>query len=124
MALFSRNKETTTPDASAPVKKGATSRTLPTDRNLSAVLKHPHITEKAVAQGERQVYTFIVDARSTKRTIAQAVKAQYNVTPVKVNVVNKAAKKVYQRAKGRTITENGMKKAYVYLKKGDSISLV
>ena len=123
MALFSRNKkdETEAPAAAA-TKPAATA--LPTDRNLSSVIIKPRITEKGVGQSERNVYTFVVRKDATKYDIADAVKALYNVTPVKVNTVTKAPRKQFSRAKGRTVSEKGFKKAYVYLKPGDSISLV
>jgi large subunit ribosomal protein L23 len=123
MALFSRNKKTdesaTTTAPKAPVKTS-----LPTDRDLASVIVKPRITEKAVGQSEKNVYTFIVRRDATKYDVRAAIKALYNVTPVKVNIVNKSPRQYKSRSKGRTITEKGMKKAYVYLNDGDSISLV
>lgn len=125
MALFSRNKKDETAKDAAPAKRAAApSRALPIDRNLAVVLKAPRITEKSVGQGERNVYTFVVDRRATKFQVRDAIKAQFNVTPVKINIVNKSPRQYHSRSKGRTFTESGMKKAYVYLKKGESISLV
>jgi len=125
MALFSRNKDTAEEkgaekQAVAPVANQA----LPTDRDLASVLIQPRITEKAVGMGERNVYTFIVRRDATKYDVRDAVKALFNVTPVKVNIVNKTPRQYMSRMKGRRLTEKGMKKAYVYLKDGDSISLV
>lgn len=66
----------------------------------------PRITEKAGILGEAQrIYTFEVPRSATKTQIAFAVKKNYKVTPVKVNVVNLAK----------------VKKAMVVLKKGDKI---
>lgn len=123
MALFSRTKkadEGATPAA----KQVAVSKALPTDSNLSSVIVKPRITEKSVRLGEQNVYTFEVRRTATKRDVAAAIKALYNVTPVNVNIVNKTPRQFMSRAKGRRLTEKGMKKAYVYLKKGDTISLV
>ncbi len=119
MALFSRNKK-----EEEMVKTKATpavDTTLPTDKDLSAVIVKPRITEKAVGMGDKNVYTFIVRRDATKFTVADAVKALFKVTPVKVNIVNKSPRQYMSRSKGRTIAEKGMKKAYVYLKKGDVI---
>jgi large subunit ribosomal protein L23 len=126
MALFSRNKknekkETTAEKAVAP--KGV-NKALPTDINLSSVLVNPRITEKAVRQNENNVYTFVVRRDATKYTVADAVKALFKVTPVKVNIVNKAPRQFMSGGKGRVVSEKGMKKAYVYLKKGDRIDIV
>lgn len=123
MALFSRNKSTEkSPDtaSSTVVKK----QPLTTDRDIASVIVKPRITEKAVRQSESNVFTFVVRRDATKRDVATAVEALYNVTPVKVNIVNKTPRQFMSRTKGRRLTEKGMKKAYVYLKDGDTISLV
>lgn len=127
MALFSRNKETkeTKKDAGsteATAKKTARA-SLPTDRDLSAVIVKPHITEKAVKQGEQNVYTFIVHKDATKYDVRDAVTELFKVTPVKVNIVNKAPRTYMSRSRGRRVSQKGQKKAYVYLKQGDSIEL-
>ena len=129
MALFSRKEEKeesneTKSEEKAVVKKVTPDMSLSTDRNLSSILIKPRITEKAVGQSEKNVYTFVVKRDATKHDVRDAVKALYNVTPVKVNIVNKQPRKYMARSKGRVISEKGMKKAYVYLKDGDSINLV
>ena len=126
MALFSRTKKTTTSEEVAKPKTatGVVSKALPTDSDLSSVIIEPRVTEKAVRQNDKQVYTFIVRRDATKYTVADAVRALFKVTPVKVNIVNKTARQFMSRSKGRTLHEKGMKKAYVYLKKGDRIDLV
>jgi large subunit ribosomal protein L23 len=132
MALFSRNKDLPAQAgkkteekgvATKEAKKPAVSKTLPTDRDLSSVIIKPRITEKAVGQGEKNVYTFIVRRDATKYDVRDAVKELFNVTPVKVNIVNKSHRQFMSRSKGRKITEKGMKKAYVYLKQGEHIDL-
>ncbi len=127
MALFSRKKETKTEEKSSEKKevvKNTVDNALPTDYDLSGVLIAPHVTEKTVGMGERNVYTFIVRPNATKYLVREAIKSLYSVTPVKVNIVNKAPRQYMSRQKGRRLTEKGMKKAYVYLKDGDSINLV
>jgi large subunit ribosomal protein L23 len=135
MALFSRNKtkkpvsseaekSATATDATSTGKTVLPQMAAPTDRNLASVLIKPRITEKAVSASEKNVYTFMVRKDATKYDVRDAVKAIYNVTPVKINIVNKQPKKRMQRSRGRVISEKGMKKAYVYLKDGDSINLV
>lgn len=121
MALFSRNK-TTTVEASAPLVVN-TSKALVTDYNLAAVLVKPLITEKAVMQNDNNVYTFIVARSATKFSISDAIEALYKVTPVRVNIVNKLPRTQLSRSRGRAVSQAGYKKAYVYLKKGDSITI-
>lgn len=125
MALFSRkqtaeNKEATTAVATTQV----VSKAMPIDRNLSDVISGLRITEKAVNQGEQNVYTFNVRRDATKFQVRDAVKALYNVTPVKVNIVNKKPAHRLSGSKNRMVKVSGAKKAYVYLKKGDTINLV
>jgi len=123
MALFSRSK-TTDESATGAESTQVVKHALPTDRDLASVIVKPRITEKAVQMSEANVYTFVVRKDATKRDVKEAIIALYNVTPVKVNIVNKSPRQYMSRSKGRRLTEKGLKKAYVYLKKGDSISLV
>lgn len=127
MALFSRTKEKKTEEKGSEAVVVATpgvSNSLPTDYDLAGVIVRPHVTEKAVGMGERNVYTFIVRPEATKFLVRDAIKSLFNVTPVKINIVNKTPRQYKSKTKGRRLTEKGVKKAYVYLKDGDSINLV
>ncbi len=87
------------------------------------VLLAPRVTEKAALSADKNnVYVFEVMKTATKRSIAISVKETYKVTPVKVSVVNVKPRAVFVR--GKRGFKNGMKKAYVYLKKGDKIELI
>lgn len=121
MALFKNKKAEETKAVAA---TAATKTAQATDRDLSGVLLSPYISEKSVHASERNVYTFKVHMDATKYDVRDAVKAVFGVTPVKVNIVKKAPRQYLSRTKGRTITEPGVKKAYVYLKAGDTINLV
>lgn len=125
MALFSRTKKTTPEEvvATPKVTKIVISNALPTDKDISATIIKPRLTEKAVRQNDQNVYTFIVRRDATKFTVADAVKSLFKVTPVKVNIVNKSPRQFMSKGKGRKLYEKGMKKAYVYLKKGDRIDM-
>ena len=125
MALFSRTKKTTPEEVvvKAKVTKPVIGNALPTDKDISAVIIKPRLTEKAVRQNDQNVYTFIVRRDATKFTVADAVKSLFKVTPVKVNIVNKSPRQFMSKGKGRKLYEKGMKKAYVYLKKGDRIGM-
>ncbi len=93
-----------------------------TERILSTI-KNPKITEKSGIKAESQnVYTFEVLKGSTKNQIAKAIKEIYKVTPVKVNIVNLPAKKVFTR--GKSGSKKSVKKALVFLKKGDKIAFI
>lgn len=118
MALFGKKEETTAKKATDAPKA------LATDHNLDGILKNARLTEKTVMMGDKNVYSFVVHKDATKHQVRDAVKAFYNVTPVKVNIVNKKPAKRLQGSRGKMVHEKGMKKAYVYLKKGDTITLV
>lgn len=126
MALFSRKKEEakTEADKAPAAKQAAPSQALATDRDLASVIVRPRITEKAVGMSEQNVYTFVVKRDATKFQVRDAVKALYSVTPVKVNIVNKKPAKRMVGSRNREKHVAGMKKAYVYLKKGDTINVV
>jgi large subunit ribosomal protein L23 len=89
---------------------------------LSSIIKRPRITEKASAKAEGNVYVFDVATDVNKKNIAAAVKALYNVTPVKVAIVKVPSKAVFVR--GKQGVKQGGKKAYIYLKKGETIEFV
>jgi len=122
MALFGKKKETKKSAAKAPVID--VSKALPTDYDLASVIVRPAITEKAVGMSEQNVYTFVVKRSASKFQIRDAVKALYNAKPVKINTVNKEPAKRMVGSRNRVKHVAGKKKAYVYLKKGDTINIV
>lgn len=88
------------------------------------LLSRPRVTEKAtfVAGAKSPVYTFEVSPKATKVAISQEIVTKYKVKPVKVNIVNLPAKRVFVR--GRRGQTAAVKKAFVFLKPGDKIDLV
>ena len=94
------------------------------DGRLSNVLKAPWFSEKALIGTERGVYVFQVPGDATKPEIAAAIEKFFNVTPVKVRIANLPAKSVSLRSRRGTGTRARRHKAYVYLKKGDTLNLV
>jgi len=88
------------------------------------VLKGQRITEKAAYATEQGMYVFEVAQDATKRDVVAVIKSVYNVTPRKVNIVVKQPRAFVARFRGRRGTKSGMKKAYVFLKKGDKIDLL
>ncbi|MEX2369045.1 MAG: 50S ribosomal protein L23 [Candidatus Paceibacterota bacterium] len=137
MALFSSKKKKDN-ETTAPVAKKATEEKAVTpapvltrsgkpaqrvDNSLHHVLIEPHITEKATYLTDDGVYTFVVAEKANKLQIKQAVKDIYGVTVRKVRTVTLPKKSVQSR-RGKPGTKGGLKKAYVYLKEGDSIELM
>lgn len=90
--------------------------------NASGILLHPRITEKASMLAEKNAYVFEIHQNANKQSVAKAVKAVYNVTPVRVNIIQLPRKRVFSR--GRAGIKTAVKKAVVYLKHGDKIEFV
>lgn len=122
MALFGKKKETA-PAEEKKVVAPAVSKAPASARGLSHVIANPRITEKATMHEAAGVYTFDVFEGANKREIMQAVRELYKVTPRKVSVVTIPRKEKRNVRTGRSGMRGGGKKAYVYLKKGDTITL-
>ena len=91
-------------------------------RDISNVLVKPRITEKAAYGSAHNAYAFEIAPWATKGEVKKAVQAVYKVTPIKVTVVNLPAKNVVVR--GKKGVKSGVKKAYVFLRKGDKIEFI
>lgn len=118
MALFSSDSKKKAAKA-APVRRGMLH---PEDARIANVLKAPWFSEKALIGTENGVYVFEVPPAVTKHDVMNAVQKVYNVSPVKVNIVNLPAKKKALRTKRGIGTRARRHKAYVYLKKGETIT--
>ncbi len=122
MALFGKKKNTET-------KAVVAATTVPTRatttgaHDLAHILKSPRITEKATMHTELGVYTFDVAERATKRDVLKAVQAIYKVTPRMVRIARIPTKEKRNMRTGRRGIQGGGKKAYVYLKKGETITI-
>ena len=129
MALFNRKKkDTALPATSTEVReKKETAAAIATPVVSSAditthVLRNPRVTEKGTMHAEQSVYLFDVAPNATKHAIAQAVFALYKVKPRMVHVVTVPSKRKRNSRTGRSGVKQGGKKAYVYLKKGETIT--
>lgn len=87
----------------------------------SKVILAPRITEKASQQSTANAYTFVVAKNATKHTVSAEIKKEYKVTPLAVNITNMPTRNTFIR--GKWGTQAGIKKAVVFLKKGDTIAL-
>ena len=93
-------------------------------KDTAHVLIAPRITEKGAYLSADGAYVFNVNVSANKTTIKAAIKKIYNVTPRKVNVVTVPRKVVATRSTNRKGSTGGGKKAYVFLKKGETIDIV
>jgi large subunit ribosomal protein L23 len=90
----------------------------------SEVLLRPRLTEKVVTMMEQGVYVFDISLRANKIMVKKAIQDVYKVEPVKIAISSIKSKKKRNPRTGKIGTQSGGKKAYVYLKKGDSISIM
>ena len=87
-----------------------------------AVLKAPHVTEKATDLVKKNQYAFKVFPKANKFRIKKAVEGLYGVDVVSVKIVNVPAKK---RRLGRISgLRKGYKKAIIKIKEGQKIEVL
>ena len=128
MALFSRTTKKDTkkagPSAQAGAPKEAKAAAAPAMKSgLEHVLMNPRITEKATFASANSIYVFDVATSANKKQIASAIESVYKVKPRAVRIVNIRAKTVRNMRTGKTGMKSGGKKAYVYLAKGETITI-
>ncbi len=87
----------------------------------SGLIVAPRVTEKASTQSSANIYTFVVKQNATKHDLSEEIKKEYKVTPRAINIVNLPRRKVFIR--GKFGFQPRIKKAIVFLKKGDSINI-
>lgn len=85
------------------------------------VLVRPVVTEKSTLLQEKDKYVFEVVPSANKPMVRRAVEQAFNVTVVKVNIVNNRGK--VKRFGPRRVTTRDVKKAVVTLKSGDRIQI-
>lgn len=90
-------------------------------KNSHDILIAPWFSEKALIATEKGMYTFAVPKGVNKLEVAQAVKELYKVTPKAVRIVNLPGARVSMRSRRGVGIRAARRKAYVYLKKGDTI---
>lgn len=129
--LFGKKEEVKTTEETPVVSEVAKAKTVAKTgaivdgrEDIARVLKQPRITEKATNGIENGVYVFNVAPDANKKQIKEAIKLVYNVDPVKVSVTTIRRKSVRNSRTGIKGVKSGGKKAYVYLKKGDTISIM
>jgi large subunit ribosomal protein L23 len=85
------------------------------------VIIRPVVSEKSYGGLESNVYTFLVDPRSNKTEIKEAIQQIWNVRVISVNTLNRQGK-----VKRRRFTEGkraDQKRAIVKLAEGDTIEI-
>ena len=125
MALFGKKTPSSVKTSEGKEKKeiANTASVSNVTADVTHVLRHARITEKATMHQGAGVYTFDISERATKRDVIAAVKALYKVTPRKVAVVTVPSKARRNMRTGKTGMSRGGRKAYIYLKAGETITI-
>lgn len=111
--------------AALKVKEAGSVRAKKGGLELNMILVRPHITEKATDLSEHNVYAFEIARMANKAQVRQAIEKFYKVQPVKIAIIMGIAKYMKNPRTGRMQTKKtAIKKALVYLKKGDKIEFV
>jgi large subunit ribosomal protein L23 len=85
------------------------------------VIIRPVVSEKSYAGLELNTYTFLVDPRSNKTEIKEAVQAIWNVRVTSVNTLRRQGK---VKRRGYTVGKRAdQKRAIVTLAQGDAIEI-
>jgi large subunit ribosomal protein L23 len=123
MALFKKKTEKEVSEKISKKDTANKTKSVDVNRNLENIIKKPRITEKALTNNDKSnSYAFEINKDANKNDVKEAIEKVYNVTPIKVNITNLPRKKVgVRRGKG---FKKAIKKAIVYLKKGDKIDFV
>ena len=100
----------------------ATKKTTTEEKKETAkLIIAPRVTEKASVQSNQNAFTFVVAGNATKLSLRDEIKREYKVTPRAINITNIPRQWTFIR--GKIGHKSGFKKAVVFLKKGDTISL-
>ena len=85
------------------------------------VIIRPVVSEKSYSGIEQNTYTFLVDKRSNKTEIKEAVQTIWNVRVTSVNTLNRKGK--VKRRRFTTGKKSDQKRAIVTLAEGDAIEI-
>lgn len=85
------------------------------------IILRPRITEKATDVQQQNVYVFEIDSKANKKSVSREFQRIYKITPAKINITKNPGKRVIVR--GKRGKKRTVKKAYVYLKEGENITV-
>jgi large subunit ribosomal protein L23 len=92
--------------------------------HVREVLRRPLITEKSTGLASLvNQYVFEVDRRANKHMVRDAVETAFDVTVLKVRILNNPAR-IGHRGRRVVIKKPAWKKAIVTLKQGDRITWI
>lgn len=89
---------------------------------IPAVLKSPHITEKAADLVKKNQYVFKVVPKANKTEIKKAIKSLYGIDVLKIRIINVPGKP--RRLGKQAGWRKGYKKAIITIKEGQKIEVL
>ena len=89
---------------------------------MSAFVLYPYVSEKSSQEVSNQKFTFLVEGDVNKILVQNYFKSNYNLTPVKVNVINRPDKKIRRGRKVVTVSQK--KKIVVTFNANDDVSKI
>lgn len=108
--------KTTKPAEKTAVKKTPIARTV-----LNKILIRPLVSEKTATLEAEGTYAFVINKKSNKYQVKEAVREVYGIMPKKVRIVNVEGKRTnFGRMLGK---RSDWKKAFVALPKGKTINI-
>jgi large subunit ribosomal protein L23 len=89
------------------------------------ILRRPLVTEKSSYQsGRLNQYSFIVADNATRTQVKDAIETLYDVSVVRVNIINTPAKRGRRlRSRRLLVRKSGYKKAVVTLAEGQTLQI-
>lgn len=89
------------------------------------VLRRPLVTEKSSYQsGSLNQYSFIVADTATRTQVKDAIETLYDVSVVRVNIINSPAKRGRRlRSRRLLVRKAGYKKAIITLAEGQTLQI-
>jgi large subunit ribosomal protein L23 len=89
------------------------------------ILRRPLVTEKSSYQsGRLNQYSFIVADTATRTQVKDAIETLYDVSVVRVNIINTPAKRGRRlRSRRLLVRKTGHKKAVVTLAEGQTLQI-
>ena len=89
------------------------------------VLRRPLVTEKSSYQsGRLNQYSFIVADTATRTQVKDAIETLYDVSVVRVNIINTPAKRGRRlRSRRLLVRKPGLKKALITLAEGQTLQV-
>lgn len=90
---------------------------------MISIIREPLISEKTIALGKRNFYTFLVDKRARKPQVAKAVSEMFNVEVLSVKMMTVKPVSKVQRTRKGYFQVAAAKKAIITVKTGQKIDL-